>query len=210
MRSDQECARPRWTGKPLPIAVDDATGTTEAVPIEARQRHDPRGGVSRKAAGKPLTARQRQGPRDAPGQGPNCAPAATARDLLGHHRRRPRSLTTLAGAAGAAGSGGDDGREPLPPCLQRLGFLVLILMQVVGADDTGWPMCKDCFRDVVRHAELRQPGAADAAQVVVGPVRQCDGVVILAAATGHPLSVRCMRRCRSALIGASRSEWLAR
>src|SRR5580692_9588330 len=27
---ERGCARPRWTGKPLQIAVDDVTGTTEA------------------------------------------------------------------------------------------------------------------------------------------------------------------------------------
>ena len=35
-------------------------------------------------------------------------------------------------------------------------------MKVVGADDAGWPVCKDCFRDVVRDAQCR-------AQIVVDP-----------------------------------------
>ena len=60
-------------------------------------------------------------------------------------------------------------------------------MKVVGADDTGRPMCKDCFRDVVFDAKCRQTGANDAAQIVVDPTGDRDGAMILAATTGHRL-----------------------
>ena len=72
-------------------------------------------------------------------------------------------------------------------CLQRLGLLVLILMKVVGADDAGWPVRKHGFGDVVRDAQCRQTGANDAAQIVVDPSRQIDGVMILAATAGQRL-----------------------
>ena len=90
--------------------------------------------------------------------------------------------------AGSAWLRVDDGRNVLRPLLQRLALLVLVLMDVIGADDAGWPVCKHGFRDVVRDAELRQTGADDAAQVVVGPSRQRDGVMIFAATAGQRLA----------------------
>ena len=42
-------------------------------------------------------------------------------------------------------------------------------------------MCQHGFRDIVRDAELRQTGANDAAQIVVDPTRQTDGLTIIAA-----------------------------
>jgi hypothetical protein len=81
----------------------------------------------------------------------------------------------------------DDGREPLRPCLQRLGLLLLIRVQVVDADDAGWPVRKDCFRDGVLDAQRRQTGANDAAQIVIDPFRQIDGVMILTATASQRL-----------------------
>ena len=49
----------------------------------------------------------------------------------------------------------------------------------------GWPVRKHGFRDVVRDAQCRQTGANDAAQIVVDPSRQIDGVMILAATAGQ-------------------------
>ena len=51
----------------------------------------------------------------------------------------------------------------------------------------GGRVSKDCFGDVVLDAQGRQTGANNAAQIVVGPVWQIDGVMILAATTGHRL-----------------------
>ena len=58
-------------------------------------------------------------------------------------------------------------------------------MKVVGADDAGRPVCKDCFRDVVRDAQCRQTGANDTAQIVNDSSRQINGLMILAAAAGQ-------------------------
>jgi len=54
-------------------------------------------------------------------------------------------------------------------------------MKVVGADDAGGRVCKDCFRDVVLDAQGRQTGANDTAQIVVDPTGERDGVMILTA-----------------------------
>ena len=72
-------------------------------------------------------------------------------------------------------------------------------MKVVGADDAGWPVCKDCFRDVVRDTQCRQSRTHCAAQIVVDPTGERDGVMILAATTGQRLErPLCCRRERSA------------
>ena len=60
-------------------------------------------------------------------------------------------------------------------------------MRVIGADDAGWPVRKHGFLDLVRDAQCRQTAADNAPQIVVDPVRQRDGVMILAATAGHRL-----------------------
>ena len=100
-----------------------------------------------------VTPRQRTGGHAPQPAGPSSPPLPQWDDLFVRH----------------LGRRADDGIQALRPLLQRLGLLVLILMKVVGADDAGWPVCKDCFRDVVRDAQCRQTGANDAAQIVVDP-----------------------------------------
>ena len=78
------------------------------------------------------------------------APAATRRDLPGHHRRRFLSGTIF--LSGTFAGWLTIVREAAAPILQRLGLLVLVLMKVVGADDAGWPVRKHGLRDVVRDA----------------------------------------------------------
>ena len=79
-------------------------------------------------------------------------------------------------------AGVDDGCEPPRPSLQRFALLVLILRQVKVAGDAG-RLARPPRR--LRDAQRRQAGANDAAQIVVGPVRQRDSVMILVATPGR-------------------------
>ena len=91
-------------------------------------------------AGRQGYRKQRTGGHAPRSAGPSSPPPPQLDDLGGRGRHRV-----------------DDGLDPLRPVLQRLGLLVLIFMKVVGADDTGRPMCKDCFRDVVFDANADRP-----------------------------------------------------
>jgi hypothetical protein len=66
--------------------------------------------------------------------------------------------------------------------LDAAPLLVLILRQVKVARDAG-RLARPPRR--LRDAQRRQAGANDAAQIVVGPVRQRDSVMILAATPGR-------------------------
>ena len=80
--------------------ADDGHASVEHVTAIATGTGD---GQASEAAGRPYSAPELTGLQE--NQPPRAsAQAATRRDLPDHHRRRPRSLTTLAGAAGI-GSG---------------------------------------------------------------------------------------------------------